>query len=423
VARVLIGVSGGIAAYKAVEFARLATLAGHGVRVAMTATAQRFVGAATFEGIAGSPVLTDEFARDPMRGAYPGDPAPEHDPISHLAVVEKADAFVVAPASANTIAKLASGICDSLLTTSFLACEAPRIVAPAMNDRMWADAATRANVALLRDRGVRVLEPGEGALASRGEHGRGRMPEPNEIMEALDAALGGGPASGSESGDLGGVRVLVTAGGTREAIDPVRFIGNRSSGRMGVAIAEAAAARGAEVTLVAANVALPTGPAVERVDVVSAADLAAATQVAFESTDVLIMAAAVADFRPSSPHEGKLVRDGSKGLNLELEATEDVLAGLAAGRREGQVLVGFAAEHGGDFIERARSKMERKGIDAIVVNDVSDAAIGFEAADNEVTVVTAEGETPIDRGSKTEVAAAVLDALSLSPGTGRSYTS
>ncbi len=257
-ARILIGVSGGIAAYKAVEFARLATLAGHGVRVAMTATAQRFVGAPTFEGIVGSPVLTDEFDRDPMRGAYPGQTdvgAPEHDPISHLAVVDGADAFVVAPASANTIAKLAAGICDSLLTTSFLACTAPRIVAPAMNDRMWADAATQANVAVLRERGVRVLEPGEGALASRGEHGRGRMPEPAEIMSALEAALGGDP--GSFGGDLEGVRVLVTAGGTREAIDPVRFIGNRSSGRMGVALAEAAAARGADVTLIAANVALP----------------------------------------------------------------------------------------------------------------------------------------------------------------------
>jgi phosphopantothenoylcysteine decarboxylase/phosphopantothenate--cysteine ligase len=421
VARILIGVSGGIAAYKAVEFARLATLAGHGVRVAMTPTAQRFVGAPTFEGIVGSPVLTDEFARDPMRGAYPGDPAPEHDPISHLAVVDGADAFVVAPASANTIAKLAAGICDSLLTTSFLACTAPRIVAPAMNDRMWADAATQANVALLRERGVRVLEPGEGALASRGEHGRGRMPEPAEIMSALEAALGGDPDS--LGGDLEGVRVLVTAGGTREAIDPVRFIGNRSSGRMGVALAEAAAARGAEVTLIAANVALPTGTGIQRIDVVSAAELAAAAHVEFEAADVLIMAAAVADFRPVSPHEGKIVRDGTSGLQLDLEATEDVLAGLAEGRREDQLLVGFAAEHGGDFVERARGKLDRKGIDAIVVNDVSDVTIGFEGTDNEVTVVTAGGETPIGRGSKHEVAASILEALPLKPGSPRSYTS
>ena len=413
-ARILIGVSGGIAAYKAVELTRLATLAGHGVRVATTATAQRFVGAATFEGIAGSPVLTDEFARDPMRGAYPGDPTPAHDPISHLAVVEAADAMVVAPASANTIAKLATGICDSLLTTSFLACTAPRIVAPAMNERMWEAEATRANVATLRDRGVIVLEPGEGALASRGEHGRGRMPEPAEIMTAIESALADeaeGVATGAPSGELDGIRVLITAGGTREAIDPVRFIGNRSSGRMGVALAEVAASRGARVTLVAANVALATTPAIERVDVVSAAELAAATRAAFADCDLLIMAAAVADFRPANPREGKIVREGSEGVTLELEATEDVLAGLASARREDQLLVGFAAEHGGEFVDRARGKLDRKGIDVIVVNDVSDAAIGFESDDNEVTVVTATAEAALPRGSKTEVAGAILREL------------
>jgi len=405
VARILIGVSGGIAAYKAVELTRLATLAGHGVRVAMTATAERFVGAATFAGIAGSPVLTDEFERDPLRGAYPGDPLPEHDPISHLAVVERADAFVVAPASANTIAKLAAGICDSFLTTAFLACDAPRILAPAMNDRMWADEATGANVAVLRERGVFVLEPGEGALASRGESGRGRMPEPDAIMAAVDQALDGG------RGDLAGTRVLVTAGGTREAIDAVRFIGNRSSGRMGVALAEAAAGRGADVTLIAANVAIPTGPAVTRIDVVSAAELAEAARSAFAASDVLIMAAAVADFRPAAAAAGKLVREGSGGLSLDLEATEDVLAGLAADRGDGQVVVGFAAEHGGSFVERAREKLGRKGIDAIVVNDVSDPAIGFDSDENEVTVVTASAETVVPRGTKREVAAAILDAI------------
>ena len=411
-ARILIGVSGGIAAYKAVELTRLATLAGHGVRVAITANAERFVGAATFEGIAGSPVLTDEFARDPMRGAYPGDPAPAHDPISHLAVVEAADAMVVAPASANTLAKLAAGICDSLLTTSFLACTAPRIVGPAMNDRMWEADATRANVATLRERGVLVLEPGEGALASRGEHGRGRMPEPAEILAAVESALEDGRAPAiAPSGELDGVRVLSTAGGTREAIDPVRFIGNRSSGRMGVALAETAASRGARVTLVAANVALATTPAIERIDVVSAAELAAETRTAFADCDLLIMAAAVADFRPSRPHEGKIVRDGSAGITLDLEATEDVLAGLASTRRDDQILVGFAAEHGGDYVARARTKLERKGIDAIVVNDVSDSAIGFESDDNEVTVVTAASEVALARGSKTEVAGAILREL------------
>ena len=406
-ARILIGVSGGIAAYKAVELARLATLAGHGVRVTMTESARRFVGAATFEGIVGAPVLTDEFTRDPMGGVYPGDTPPEHDPISHLALVENADVFVVAPASANTIAKLSVGICDSLLTTSFLACTAPRIVAPAMNGNMWDAGATQANVGLLRERGVEVMEPGVGSLASRGEHGQGRMPEPAQILGTIEAVL-----DGAADGDLAGARVLITAGGTREAIDPVRFIGNRSSGRMGVALAEAAAARGAEVTLVAANVALPTGPGIKRIDLVSSTELAAAAKAEFERADVLLMAAAVADFRPAKADDNKIVREGSGGIQLDLEPTEDVLAGLASHRRDGQVLVGFAAEHGGDFVARARGKLERKGLDAIVVNDVSDASIGFEAGENEVTLVFSEDETDLPRASKRVVADAILDRVS-----------
>ena len=413
-ARILIGVSGGIAAYKAVELARLATQAGHGVRVTMTDAAARFVGAATFEGITGAPVLVDEFSRDPLRGTYPGDELPAHDPISHLAVVERADAFVVAPASANTLAKLAAGICDSLLTTSYLACTAPRIVAPAMNGRMWEAAATGANVATLRERGIEVMEPGEGALASRGEHGRGRMPEPEEILTAIEAAIGANPAESAapaNPADLAGRRVLVTAGGTREQIDPVRFVGNRSSGRMGVALAEAAARRGAEVTLIAANVALPVAAGVERVDVTSAAELEDATAKAFGGADLLLMAAAVADFRPADPNPGKLAREEGSGLTIELEPTADVLAGLAGSRRNGQVLVGFAAEHGGDFVARARGKLERKGIDAIVVNDVSDSAIGFESRDNEVTIVSTAGEERLPRGSKRDLADAILDRV------------
>ena len=403
-ARILIGVSGGIAAYKSIELARLATLGGHAVRVLMTPTARRFVGPATFEGIVGAPVLLDEFDPDPARGAYPGETAPEHAPISHLALSERADAFVVAPASANTIAKLAAGICDSLLTTSFLACRAPRLIAPAMNDRMWDADATRANVTLLRGRGIEVLEPAEGALASRGEHGRGRMQEPGAILAAIESAVSGGES-------LRGTAVVVTAGGTREAIDPVRFIGNRSSGRMGVALAEAAARRGAAVTLIAANVALPTSPAIDRVEVESAADLAAAADGAFAACDILLMAAAVADFRPADSSADKLVREGSAGLDLHLEPTEDVLASLGARRRDGQVLVGFAAEHGGDLVARARGKLERKGLDLIVVNDVSDPTIGFDAPDNEVTIVDSGGERALPRGSKGEVAEAILDRV------------
>lgn len=404
-ARILIGVSGGIAAYKAVELARQATQAGHAVRVTMTDAAGRFVGPATFEGITGAPVLIDEFSRDPLRGTYPGEQMPAHDPISHLAVVERADAFAVAPASANTIAKLAAGICDSFLTTSFLACTAPRIVAPAMNARMWEAEATQANVRTLRERGIEVLEPGEGDLASRGEQGVGRMPEPAAILAAVEDAA---PAPAP---DLAGRRVVVTAGGTREPIDPVRFVGNRSSGRMGIALAEAAARRGAAVTLIAANVGIPVAAGVERIDVTSAADLETAARAAFAEADLLLMAAAVADFRPAEPSAGKLAREREGSMSLQLEPTADILAGLAGARRDGQVLIGFAAEHGGDYVGRARAKLERKGIDAIVVNDVSDATIGFESADNEVTIVTRDREERLTRGTKREVADAILDRV------------
>src|SRR5215203_300795 len=278
-ARFLLGVSGGIAAYKALELARLATLAGHGVRVLMTETATRFVGAASFEGIVGAPVLISEFERDPMRGAFPGEAQSSHDPIGHLELAGRCDAYLVAPTSANTIAKLAAGAADSMLTTSFLACTAPRLVAPAMNDRMYADAATQSNLATLRERGVEVIEPDEGKLASRGEYGRGRLPDPEQLLARVEASL---PA-GDRPWD--GLRVLVTAGGTREPIDPVRFIGNRSSGRMGIALAAAAARRGAKVTLVT-TVGLPTPPAADVVGVETAVEMEQAVQAAETSADV-----------------------------------------------------------------------------------------------------------------------------------------
>jgi phosphopantothenoylcysteine decarboxylase/phosphopantothenate--cysteine ligase len=403
-ARVLLGVSGGIAAYKALELARLATKAGHGVRVLMTEGAKRFIGPASFEGIVGAPVLSSEFERDPMRGSFPGDPAPDHDPIGHLAVVANADAYLVAPASANTLAKLAAGIADSMVTTAFLACTAPRLVAPAMNDRMYTNAATQANLATLRERGIEVIDPDEGALASRGEHGVGRLPEPDDLLARIEAVL---PA-GERPWD--GMRVLVTAGGTRERIDPVRFVGNRSSGRMGLALAAAARRRGADVTLVAANVAVPAPPGVRRVDVESAADLAAALRAEFPASQVLLMAAAPADFRPESVAGNKIKRRGS-GLDLHLEPTEDILAGLAAERGEGQTIVGFAAEHGVGGPGRARDKLVRKGADLIVLNDVSDPKIGFESERNAVTLIEAgeEQELPID--SKEAIAEAILDRV------------
>jgi phosphopantothenoylcysteine decarboxylase/phosphopantothenate--cysteine ligase len=405
-ARLLLGVSGGIAAYKALELARLATLAGHGVRVLMTETATRFVGAASFEGIVGAPVLINEFERDPLRGAFPGEDSVSHDPIGHLELAGRCDAYLVAPASANTIAKLASGNADSMLTTSFLACTAPRLVAPAMNDRMYADAATQANLATLRERGVEVIEPEEGKLASRGEYGRGRLPDPELLLARVEAAL---PA-GDRPWD--GLRVLVTAGGTREPIDPVRFIGNRSSGRMGIALAAAAAKRGAEVTLIAANVALPAPAGVRRIDVETTGDLARAAAAEFPQAHVLLMAAAPADFHAAQQAEGKLQR--TEGLDLSLEPTEDILASLSAERSQGQTIIGFAAEASAnkeEAIERARGKLERKGVDLIVFNDVSDPAIGFESEHNAVTLIGAEKQIDVPIASKEEIAEAILQEV------------
>jgi phosphopantothenoylcysteine decarboxylase/phosphopantothenate--cysteine ligase len=405
-ARILLGVSGGIAAYKALELARLATLAGHGVRVLMTETATRFVGAASFEGIVGAPVLINEFERDPMRGAFPGEQAVSHDPIGHLELAGRCDAYLVAPASANTIAKLASGNADSMLTTSFLACTAPRLVAPAMNDRMYADAATQANLTTLRERGVEVIEPEEGKLASRGEHGRGRLPDPELLLARVEAALPGGDRPWD------GLRVLVTAGGTREPIDQVRFIGNRSSGRMGIALAGAAAKRGAEVTLIAANVALPAPPGLRRIDVETADELARTAEGEFSQAHVLLMAAAPADFRAADPAAGKLQRSGP--LDLSLEPTEDILASLSDRRSEEQTIVGFAAEAASsreEAVERARGKLERKGADLIVFNDVSDPEIGFESERNAVTLIGKENESEVGIASKDEIAEAILQEV------------
>jgi len=402
-ARILLGVSGGIAAYKALELARLATTAGHGVRVLMTEGATRFVGAASFEGIVGAPVLISEFERDPMRGAFPGEPAPGHDPIGHLELAANCDAYLVAPASANTVAKLAAGAADAMLTTSFLACTAPRLVAPAMNDRMYGDAATQANLATLRERGVTVIEPEEGALASRGEHGRGRLPDPAQLLARVEAEIPGGKRPWD------GLRVLVTAGGAREPIDSVRFLGNRSSGRMGIALAAAAARRGAEVTLVAANVALPEPAGVHRIDVENGEELAKACRAEFPNAHVLLMAAAPADFRASAPAEGKLTRDAS--LDLHLEPTEDILASLTAIRTEEQTVVAFAAE-AGENVDRAREKLQRKAADLVVLNDISNPEIGFESEENAVTLIDAASEQHVPQAPKSIIAEAILDRVS-----------
>src|SRR5438128_1865906 len=325
-ARILQGVTGGIAAYKACELTRLLVKAGHEVVPVVTAGAERFVRAETFHAL----------ARRPEGG----------DPYPHLA---RADLLVIAPLTANTLAKLAHGLADNVLTEAALAHRGPVLLAPAMNPRMWAHPATRANVEVLVTRGVELIGPDEGELAE-GEWGVGRMAEPEEIFALVQALLG-------EVGPLAGKHVLVSAGGTREPIDSVRFVGNRSSGRMGVALAEEAARRGGDVTVVAANVSLPHAPGIHYIDVESAAELEQATARAFEYADVLLMVAAVADFKPAGALDDKIRKEGRERLSLELAPTTDVLAALSEKRRPGQVLVGFAAEHGESALERARGKL------------------------------------------------------------------
>jgi len=407
-ARVLLGVTGGIAAYKAVEIVRLATAAGHSVRVIQTPASLKFVGKATFEGVTGAPVLVDEFEPDPARGAFPGDPAPDHAAISHLELVRRCDAYAVAPASANTLAKLAGGHADNLVTSAALASTKPLVLAPAMNNHMWEHPATRGNVETLRLRGATIVEPGTGRLASEGEWGAGRLAEPAEVLAEIERALAGG---GFAPRSLDGLGVLVTAGGTREPIDSVRYVGNRSSGRMGVEMAREAQRRGAEVTLIAANVALDLPEGVRVIEVESAAQMRDAALAAFPDADVLLMAAAVSDFRPASAEDTKIKKSGRESLSLELEATDDVLADLSSQRRPGQTLIGFAAEHGAGGLEHARDKLERKGLDAVVLNDIARNDIGFDADDNEVTIVTHGHEHPVPLGPKSAVAAAILDRV------------
>jgi phosphopantothenoylcysteine decarboxylase/phosphopantothenate--cysteine ligase len=431
-ARILLGVSGGIAAYKALEFIRLASGAEHSLRVVQTPTSQRFVGEASFAALTGAPVLTDEFEHDSARGAFPGQELPAHQPLSHLQLVANADLYLIAPASANTIAKLAHGLADNLLSSCALAATCPLVVAPAMNNHMYEHPATRANIELLRDRGVHIVEPDSGRLASIGEHGVGRLAEPARLLSFCEEvlALGGNPtttasvssgmsASAPEgtrdvaygTGEWQGLHVLVTAGGTREPIDSVRFVGNSSSGRMGLALAAAASGRGATVTLVAANVALELPGGVTVRHACTAAELQSVCEQEFPACDILLMAAAVADFRPVDPAAGKIKKRGRERLELELEPTADVICGLAARRRPEQTLVAFAAEHGPGALELARGKLSAKGVDAIVVNDISRADIGFDSPDNEVTILTKADSEHVARASKETVAQAILDVV------------
>jgi phosphopantothenoylcysteine decarboxylase/phosphopantothenate--cysteine ligase len=416
--RILLGVSGGIAAYKALELVRLATAAGHVVRVVQTPASTRFVGEASFAALSGAPVLVSEFERDPARGSFPGQAPPTHEPLSHLQLVANADLYLIAPASANTIAKLACGIADNLLSSCALAASCPIVLAPAMNNRMYEHPATTANLKTLRERGVHIVAPDTGRLASAGEEGVGRLAAPERLLAACEELLAD-PASGASSPQQSwrGLKVLVTAGGTREPIDSVRFLGNSSSGRMGVALAHEARARGAQVTVIAANVALERPGGVAWQEVGTAAELKAACEAEFPGCDVLLMAAAVADFTPAAPQDGKIKKADREMLELQLEPTADVLAGLAALRREGQTLVGFAAEHGEGATDRAREKLAAKALDAVVVNDISREDIGFDVDANEVTIITARGdrshteEWHVPRADKAHVAGAILDAV------------
>ena len=376
-ARVLVGVTGGIAAYKACELVRLLVQSGHDVVPLVTRGADRFVRARTFRALARRPAAED---------LYP-----------HL---QHAELLVVAPCTANTLAKLALGLADNLVTEAALAHRGPVLVAPAMNGRMWAHPATQANAETLRVRGVELMGPEEGELAE-GEWGVGRMTEPEEIFRRCEALLGA-PNSG-----LRGRRVLVTAGGTREPLDSVRYIGNRSSGRMGVALAAEARRRGADVTLVAANLAVPAPDGLEVVETSTTAELAREV-LARAGVDLVLMAAAVADYRPAQVESEKRSKEGG-AWNLELEPTQDVLAELGAQQANGRVLVGFAAETGADGISRARAKLTRKGVDLIIYNDVGRDDIGFDSAENEVVLVTAADEQRVAKASKQIVAAAILD--------------
>ena len=382
-ARILLGVTGGIAAYKACELVRLLVKAGHDVLPLPTRGAERFVRAETYFALARK--------------------SPSTDPYPHL---ERADVLVIAPLTANTLARLAHGLADDVLTEAALAHRGPVLVAPAMNTRMWEHEATQANAATLRARGVELIGPEPGELAE-GEVGLGRMSEPEHIAARIEELL---RESLSTRSPLAGAHVLVSAGGTREPLDAVRFLGNRSSGRMGVALAAEAKRRGAKVTLLASNLAVPAPEGVEVVETPTAADVEREAKTRSASADVLVMAAAVADYRPAETIQGKRAKSEDAWM-LELEPTNDVLARLGEGERNGQVLVGFGAEVGEAGLERKRRMLTDKNLDLVVYNDVSAPGIGFDSLDNEVTLLTKAGDRRLAKAPKDAIAAGIVDEI------------
>lgn len=391
--KVALGVCGGIAAYKACEVVRLLQDQGIRVQVVMTAAAQEFVRPLTFAALSGEKVITGLWESD---GQQPNlDSA-----IEHISVAQSIDALVVAPCTADMMGKFAHGQADDFLSTLYLATPSPVIVAPAMNVEMWNHAATQENLETLRKRGVYIVEPGSGYLAC-GMVGAGRLAEPAEIVAATLPALG-------VVRDLAGETVLITAGPTREPIDPVRFLGNRSSGKMGYALAEVAIRRAAKVILVSGPVAIDPPEGAERICVESAEQMRNAVISHLDHASVLIAAAAVADFRLRNAAQEKIKRSGS--LTLELEPTPDILAEISSRRRPGQILIGFAAETQ-NALENGRAKLRKKGVDAIVVNDVSKAGIGFDSERNEVTIITHDDEISVPEAPKQKIAHRILDVV------------
>ncbi|WP_372594913.1 bifunctional phosphopantothenoylcysteine decarboxylase/phosphopantothenate--cysteine ligase CoaBC [Actinotalea sp.] len=387
--RILLGVGAGIAAYKSAFLLRLFTEAGHEVRVVPTAASLEFVGRATWEALSGHPVSTGVFENVPA--------------VEHVSLGRWADLVVVAPATADLLARAASGRCDDLLTAALLTVRCPVLLAPAMHTEMWQHPATVANVALLRERGVHVLDPEDGRLTGA-DSGPGRLPEPPSIARAALALVA--------PQDLAGRRVVISAGGTHESLDPVRFLGNRSTGRQGYAIAAACAARGASVEIVSANVALPAPTGVTVVRVETAEQLRSAMHAAAADADLVVMAAAVADFRPARRSAAKLKKDGGEPEPLRLELNPDVLAELTAARRPGQVVIGFAAETGDaeTVLRLGQEKARRKGADLLVVNPVGEST-GFGDVGTTVTFLDSRGEiVGAAEGSKDQVAAALADA-------------
>jgi phosphopantothenoylcysteine decarboxylase/phosphopantothenate--cysteine ligase len=397
--RVTVGVSGGIAAYKAAELVRALQRQTLEVHVVMTDAACKFVQPLTFAALSGHKVLTSLWD-DTGTGNTAYGESGEQNGIEHIGEAQWADALVVAPATANILAKFAHGIADDFLTTMYLATTAPVLVAPAMNVNMWDHPATQANLEILRQRGVRVIEPGTGDLAC-GMVGAGRMAEPETIANAVLGALG-------RRHDLAGEVLLVTAGGTREALDPVRYIGNRSSGKMGYALAEAAQSRGAKVILISGPTALHPPAHCELVKVVTADQMRQAVLERMEECTLIVKAAAVADYRPIAVSEQKLKRTGP--LTLELAPTEDILAEVVRRRRPGQLIVGFAAETE-NRMENGRAKLLRKGADAIVVNDVSGEGVGIDADVNAATFLTLSTAIELPEMPKRQLADRILDEI------------